>query len=173
MPSPIPRQVRWKLVRSYLPIGFGLPRIGGESAPALSVSRPAQRSLTSRPTCSPSRLCDLLHRRLQQLRCLRRCFGCYRVERTSSRRDFSPAEDQRLFTAHSGYAKQESEIHWGKMQDAPQEKNLRRVGQYVRPWKRWVLSGMRDVIVDDAFKLPAGPGLNVSASMAATQFRRA
>jgi hypothetical protein len=35
---------------------------------------------------SPS---DLLHRRLQQLRCLRRCFDCYRVERTSSRAGYS------------------------------------------------------------------------------------
>ncbi len=70
------------------PIVFGLPRIGGGSAPALRFSRPAQRLLTLRPACSPSRLCDLLHRRLQQLRCLRRCFDCYRVERTSSRAGF-------------------------------------------------------------------------------------
>jgi len=79
---------RMEFVRSYDSIRFGLPRIGGGSAPALSVSRPAQRLLTLRPACSPSRLCDLLHRRLQQLRCLRRCFGCYRVERTSSRAGF-------------------------------------------------------------------------------------
>src|SRR5208283_5042493 len=100
MPSPLPRQVQWKLVRSYIPTVFGLPRIGGGSAPALRFSRPAQRSLTLRPGCSPSRLCDPLHRRLQQLRCLRRCFDCYRVERTSSRAGLSPAVDQRLFTAH-------------------------------------------------------------------------
>ena len=75
-------------VRSYPPIDIGLPRHSGGSAPALTVSRPAQRSLTLRPVRSPSRLCDLLHRRLQQLRCLRRCFGCYRVERTSSRAGF-------------------------------------------------------------------------------------
>jgi hypothetical protein len=90
MPSPIPRQVRWKLIRSYRSIVFGLPRIGGGSAPALSVSRPAQRLLTLRPACSPSRLCDPLHRRLQQLRCLRCCFDCYRVERTSSRAGLPP-----------------------------------------------------------------------------------
>src|SRR5271155_101389 len=52
------------------------------------VGRPAQRLLTSRPACSPSRLCDLLHRRLQQLRCLRRGFDRYRMERTSSRAGF-------------------------------------------------------------------------------------
>ena len=79
---------------------FGLPRNRGGSAPALVFSRPAQRLLSLRPACSPSRLCDLLHRRLQQLRCLRRCFDCYRVERTSSRTGFLSAEDQRLSTAH-------------------------------------------------------------------------
>src|ERR1700686_5773118 len=100
MPSPLPRQVRWKLVRSYIPIIFGLPRIGGGSAPASFFSRPAQRSLTLRPACSPSRLSDLLHRRLQQLRCLRRCFDCYWVERTSSRAGLTPAVDHHLFTAH-------------------------------------------------------------------------
>jgi hypothetical protein len=46
---------------------------------------------------SPS---DLLHRRLQQLRYLRYCSDCYRVERTSSRVGLSPTVDQRLFTAH-------------------------------------------------------------------------
>jgi hypothetical protein len=37
-------------------IDFGLPQITVGSAPALSVSWPAQRSLTLRPTDSPSRL---------------------------------------------------------------------------------------------------------------------
>ena len=46
---------------------------------------------------SPS---DSLHRRLQQLRCLRRCFDCYRVERTSSRTGLTLAVDHHLFTAH-------------------------------------------------------------------------
>ena len=90
MPSPIPRQVGWNFVRSYNSIRFGLPRNRGGSAPALVFSRPAQRLLTLRPACSPSRLCDPLHRRLQQLRCLRRCFDCYRVERTSSRAGIPP-----------------------------------------------------------------------------------
>jgi hypothetical protein len=48
-------------------------------------------------TESPS---DPLHRKLRQLRCLRRRFDCYRVERTSSRGGVAPAEVQRLFTAH-------------------------------------------------------------------------
>ena len=37
------------------------------------------------------------------------------------------------------------------MQDAPQEKILRRIVQYVRHWMRWVLSGVTDVPGDDAF----------------------
>src|ERR1700757_4303174 len=40
-------------VRSYCPIGLGLPRYSGGSAPALPVSRPAQRSLALRPACLP------------------------------------------------------------------------------------------------------------------------
>jgi hypothetical protein len=55
---------------------------------------------------SPS---DSLHRRLQQLRCLRRCFDCYRVERTSSRTGLTPAVDHHLsrrtrFADYSGVA---------------------------------------------------------------------
>ena len=46
---------------------------------------------------SPS---DPFHRELRQLCCLRRRFDCYRVERTSSRAGVTPAEVQRLFTAH-------------------------------------------------------------------------
>ena len=38
------------------PINFGLPRNRGGSAPASTFSRPAQRSLTLRPACSPDRL---------------------------------------------------------------------------------------------------------------------
>ena len=58
--------------------------------------RPAQRSLTLRPTCSPSHLCDPLHRRLRRLCYLHRRSDCYRVERTSSRAGLSPAVDQRF-----------------------------------------------------------------------------
>jgi hypothetical protein len=43
-------------------------------------------------------------------------------------------------------------------QNAPQEEISRRIGQYVRRWKRWVLSGVRDVGASDAFMGPAeGP----------------
>src|SRR6516164_10254944 len=60
-----------------------------------------QRSPTLRPACSPSRLNDLLHQRLQQSRCLHRCSDSYRVERTSSRAGLTPAVDHHLFTAHA------------------------------------------------------------------------
>jgi hypothetical protein len=83
-------------IRSYYSISFGLPQLHGGSAPALIVSRPAQRLLTLRPACSPSRLSDPLHRRLRRLRFLRRRSDCYRVERTSSRAGLSPAVNQRL-----------------------------------------------------------------------------
>jgi hypothetical protein len=51
-----------EFVRSYDSISFGLPRNRGGSAPALVFSRPAQRSLTLRPTRSPSRLATLCTR---------------------------------------------------------------------------------------------------------------
>src|ERR1700730_15483472 len=56
MPSPLPRQVRWNRFAQYCSIDCGLPQITDRSAPALSVSWPTQRSLTLRPTDSPSRL---------------------------------------------------------------------------------------------------------------------
>src|SRR5262252_583096 len=43
---------------------------------------------------------DPCHRKLRQLRCLCCRFDCYPVERTSSGTGVSPAEVQRLFTAH-------------------------------------------------------------------------
>jgi len=59
----------------------GLPRINAGSASALPFSRPAQCSLTLRPACSPSPLQNPLHQRLQPLRYLHVCSGCYRSER--------------------------------------------------------------------------------------------
>ena len=79
-----------ELVRSYRSTNFGLPSNRDGSAPALRFSRPAQRLLTLRPACSPGRLSDPLHQRLQQSRCLHCCPDCYRVERTSSRAGLPP-----------------------------------------------------------------------------------
>jgi hypothetical protein len=90
MPSPIPRQVGWNLFARTIPFASAFPRNRGGSAPASLFSGPAQRSLTLRPTRSPSRLSDPLHQRLQRSRCLHRCSDCYRVERTSSRAGIPP-----------------------------------------------------------------------------------
>ena len=82
------------MFRSSISIDRGLPCVTVRSAPAIVFSRPAQRSLTLWPARSPSRPCDPLHRRLQRLRYLPRCFDCYRAERTSSRsRDRIRARD--------------------------------------------------------------------------------
>src|SRR5262244_63862 len=59
MPSPLPRQVRWNGFAHYCSIDVGLPQLHGGSAPALIVSRPAQRSLPLWPARSPSRLATL------------------------------------------------------------------------------------------------------------------
>src|ERR1035437_8155140 len=56
MPSPLPRLVRWNGFAHDYSIVFGLPQITDGSAPALTVSRPGQRSLTLQPADSPSRL---------------------------------------------------------------------------------------------------------------------
>src|SRR5256885_3916934 len=57
-----PRSTLFPYTTLFRSIVFGLPRIGGGSAPALRFSRPGHRSLTLRPACSPSRQCDQLHR---------------------------------------------------------------------------------------------------------------
>jgi hypothetical protein len=55
----------------------------------------------------------------------------------------------------SGYpTNQASEIHWGKMRNAPQGETRWRIGQYVRRWKRWVLSGFPNVF--GSFEWPIG-----------------
>ena len=82
-------------VRSYCCIDFGLPHISGGSA-CINLFQACTAFTPLRPTCSPSRLSDPLHRRLQPLRCLHDCSDCYRVERTSSRVGISPTVDQRL-----------------------------------------------------------------------------
>jgi hypothetical protein len=58
-----------------------LPRFDGGSASTSPFSRPARRSLTLRSACSPSHLCDPLHRRLRSLRYLHDRSDCYRPER--------------------------------------------------------------------------------------------
>jgi hypothetical protein len=96
----------WGAHFALFPHDGSLPRFLGGSASALRLSRPAQRSLTLRPAYLPSHLHDLLHRRLQPLRCLRGCSDCYRLERPC-RAGFAPAEKPCLRTAHQdSYAKE-------------------------------------------------------------------
>jgi hypothetical protein len=101
MPSPLPRQVGWTSFARTISISVGLPQLHGGSAPALIVSRPAQRSLNVMACTLAESPSDPLHRKLRPFRYLRSRFGCYRVERTSSRAGVAPAEVQRLFTAHA------------------------------------------------------------------------
>src|SRR5258706_4679785 len=56
-----------EFIRSYDSIRFGLPPNRGGSAPALSVSGPAQRSLTLRPARLLSRLATLCTRGFSSL----------------------------------------------------------------------------------------------------------
>src|SRR5260370_3809507 len=58
---------RMEFIRSYDSISFGLPAYRGGSSPPLSVSGPAQRSLTLRPARSPSRLATLCTRGFSSL----------------------------------------------------------------------------------------------------------
>jgi len=99
MPSPIPRQVRWKLVRSYDSIVFGLPTNRGRVGSCI-VGFGACSAFTHVTACmlakSPS---DSLHQRLQQSRCLPCCW----VERTSSRAGMPPLWTN-AFHGAPGYA---------------------------------------------------------------------
>jgi hypothetical protein len=96
MPSPLTPAGSIELIRSSVSIASGLPRETRRSAPAISLSGPAQRSLTLRRARSRSRQNDPLHREPQQLCCLRCRLGCHRVERTSSRAEVAPAVVHRL-----------------------------------------------------------------------------
>ena len=87
MPSPLPRRKRWVLSFIF-PNIIGLPRYTVGSASALAFSRPAQRSLTLRPVCSPSRLKATLYTEVLQRLCyLYRRFDCYRLERPVAGRE--------------------------------------------------------------------------------------
>src|SRR6266404_884511 len=88
-----------ELVRSYRSTNFGLPTNRGGSAPALSVSGPAQRSLTLRPACSPSRLATLCTRGFSSLVASTAALIATGWSEPVPGR-VTPAVDHRLFTAH-------------------------------------------------------------------------
>ena len=82
MPSPLPRCSGWGvLVTQYHPSVSAFPSPTAVSACTLSFSGLAQRSHTLRPTHSRGRLYVAAIRRLQTLRHLHACSGCFRLER--------------------------------------------------------------------------------------------
>ena len=80
VPALLPRQSVWLLPLLATPDVPAFPALADGSACASSFSRIAQRSVTLRPAHSPSHLCDPLHQRLQPLRYLHDCSGCFRLE---------------------------------------------------------------------------------------------
>ena len=100
MPSPLPRRNRWVHLSLGFPSNGGLPHVADGSASASHFSRPAQRSLTLRPACSPITQGDPLHRRLQQLRYLHHCSDCYRLERQVAGRELHPLKTH-TFARHT------------------------------------------------------------------------
>src|SRR5580765_7414271 len=99
MPSPLPRQVRWSLFARSPPSSAAFPvKKSGRLLQLLFrdlLSVHSRYGLHARGVAWRP-----FHRKLRQLRYLRRRFDCYRMERTSSRAGVTPAEVQRLFTAH-------------------------------------------------------------------------
>ena len=88
-----------ELIRSYFSINVGLPQKHGGSAPALIVSRPAQRSLTLRPARSPSRLATLCTRGFSGLVASTAALIATGWSETVPGRDFHP-QWTRASTAH-------------------------------------------------------------------------
>ena len=82
MLSPIPRRSDWvAALLNTSPIVSAFPRRAAGSACALSFSRIAQRSLALRPAHSRChQFVALLAQRLQPLRYLHSCSGCFRLE---------------------------------------------------------------------------------------------
>src|SRR4029077_589394 len=78
------------------PASHGLPQMAGGSASALSLSRPAQASLTLRPTGSLSRPQATLVTRLQPLRLAARAARQLPDQSTTLRVDSSSTDDSRL-----------------------------------------------------------------------------
>jgi len=83
------------------PVVSAFPEMAIGSACATSFSRLAQCLLTLRPAHSRCHhIRGTLHRRLQPLRCLHSCSGCFRLEQIAGW-DFHPLGKRRLNTAHA------------------------------------------------------------------------
>ena len=99
MPSPLPRQDRSSLVARCSTSG-GLPHRWSRSAPALRVSRTAQRSLTLWPACLLTPYGAVSKSASVQVVTSLNRSRCYRLERPVTGRVSHPLESTRLFTAH-------------------------------------------------------------------------
>ena len=86
---------------TLFPGGYGLPHASTRSAHTLDFSRPARRVLALRPAGSPHRQAVRLPRRLRRFRHLHRRSDSDWPERPICQAGFAPAEDHRLFTAHT------------------------------------------------------------------------
>ena len=101
VPSPLPRRDRWMRALLSFSNDGGLPRSMGGSAPALPLSRPAQRSLTFRPAYSPGRLATLYTGGFGDV--VAYVPAPIATDRSNiCRVGLSPTEVPRLFTAHHG-----------------------------------------------------------------------
>src|SRR5262245_47481816 len=113
MPSPIPRQGHE--VRSFIaPRGGSLPRFHGGSAPALGVSRPAQRSLHVTACLLAESLNDPLHRGLRLFRYLRSRFRCYRLEPPVAGWELHPLQIRAFARRTRKRALSRATDRWGK-----------------------------------------------------------
>ena len=99
MPSPLPRRDRLSFVALGSASG-GLPCRSGRSAPALRVSRLAQRSLTLRPAWLLTPQGSLLQECFSLHSYLRKPLQVLPVGATSYRAGFAPAGINMPFTAH-------------------------------------------------------------------------
>ncbi len=99
MLTPLPR---WdhRMVSLISSGGICLPRNSGGSAPTSPFSRPAQRSLTFRPACSPSRPRRPSTPKASVVLSPPRPLRLLPAGATSCRVGITPTEDRRLLTAH-------------------------------------------------------------------------
>ena len=81
MPSPIPRRNHRLLFSFASPMATAFPVLSAGWLPQHPFRGLHSVHITLRPACSPSSLKNPLHQRLQTIRYLHACSGCYRSER--------------------------------------------------------------------------------------------
>src|SRR5947208_10044531 len=83
MLSPLPRRSGWAYCFAHSPSRISLPRKGYRVGLRIGIFE-ACSAFTHVTACTlaPSPIRDALYRRLQLLRCLHSCSGCFRLERS-------------------------------------------------------------------------------------------